>query len=157
MIRKLFHIALLLLAPMVFTGCTQPDGNIGKWFGSWYLEEMLIDGEVDQEYAADKTNGENHQVLVSFQGNVFNIGYLNASSIYGVWSYAGETLTLIASYNAGTGYVSPWFKPYPIVMHFPEGIEQLEITVTQLSSRTMQWQHIDPQGQLITYNFRKYP
>lgn len=155
--RNLFNIIILCLLAVICTGCTQPDGNIGDWFGSWYLEEMLIDGEIDSEYAEDKASNERLQILISFQSNVFNVAYLNGSAIFGTWSYAGETLTLIASYDAGSGNVSPYFDPYPIVMHFPKGVEELEITVTRLESRRMQWQRIDPQGRLITYNFKKYP
>lgn len=151
--KRFLFISLLVV---VLCGCTQNDGHIGPWFGSWHLESMLIDGETDDTYA-DLQAEDKMQVMVSFQGKVFNMGYIGGSEIYGSWSYAGETLTLVANYNAGSGYNSPNFNPYPIVMHFPRGIEQLEITVTAINSRTMQWQHIDPEGRLITYNFRKYP
>lgn len=155
-IKKIIRWAGSLCICLLLTGCTQPDGHIGKWFGSWYLEEMLINGETDEEYAANKEE-DIRQVLVSFQGNIFNMGYLNGSAIYGTWSYAGEILTLIANYNAGSGYVSPYFDPFPIVLHFPGDVEQVEITVTEIESRTMQWQLIDQNDRLITYNFRKYP
>lgn len=139
-----------------FAGCTQPDGHIGDWFGSWYLEEMLIDGETDTAYAENQKT-DRLQVMVNFQGNVFNMAYLNGNEIYGTWSYAGEILTLIATYNTGSGYNSEFFNPFPVVMHFPSGIEQIEIKVLELNRRTMQWQFIDTKGQLITYRFRKYP
>lgn len=141
---------------LLFPSCTQPDGNIGDWFGSWHLEEMLIDGELDQEYA---DYGENNrmQVMVSFQGNIFNMAILNGDEIYGTWSYAGEILTLIANYNSGSGHNSPYFDPFPKVLRFPADVEQVEITVTSITSRKMQWQLINQNGNLITYNFRKYP
>lgn len=154
-IKKTVYLLSLLLT-IFFTGCTQPDGNIGDWFGSWLLEEMLINGEIDNEYAESIKNNSG-QVMVSFQGKIFNMAYVGSSEIYGSWSYAGEVLTLIASYNAGSGYASPYFNPYPIVLHFPGDVEQVEITVTRISNRTMQWQLIDQNDRLITYNFRKYP
>lgn len=154
--KTTIKLLILCLTLGFFSGCTQPDGKIGDWFGSWYLEEMMIDGETDEDYASNKQE-DRLQVMISFQSNVFNIGYLNGSAIYGTWSYAGEILTLIAGYNSGSGYNSLYFNPYPIVMHFPAEIEELEITVTKLTGRIMQWQHTDTQGRLITYNFRKYP
>ena len=153
--KAILLTAILFTLPAV-TGCTQPDGYIGDWFGTWYLEEMLLDGEPDQVYADFKAKDE-HQVVVSFQANVVNFSYLNGSEIYGTWSYAGDTLTLISSYSSGAGHTSYWFDPYPIVMHFPSGQDQLEVTVTRLGSRAMQWQYVIPSGQLVTYNFRKYP
>lgn len=153
---KILIVPIVVLSVILLTQCTQPEGNIGKWFGSWYLEEMLINGSLDEEYASNKEEGK-LQVLVSFQGNVFNMSYLNGAAIYGTWSYSGEILTLVASYNAGGGYDSPDFNPYPVVLRFPEGIEQMEITVSYLYSRSMRWQLIDQEGNLITYNFKKYP
>lgn len=155
-LKKILFILLTLSLSLVFSSCTQPDGYIGKWFGSWYLEEMLINGEVDEEYAAYQQEGR-FQVMVSFQGNIFHMAYIGGQAIYGTWSYAGEVLTLVASYNAGSATNSPYFDPYPKVLHFPASIEQMEITVSQLYSKTMQWQIIDPEGRLVTYNFRKYP
>lgn len=161
-IQFILRSCILFLIFNLFTGCTQPDGYIGKWFGSWFLEEMLIDGEVDEEYEyylkeSTVAEGINRQVMISFHANVFNIGYLSTDEIYGTWSYAGETLTLVSSYHSGSGHNSPAFDPFPIVLHFPKGQEVMEIPVTKFTSDIMQWQLIDPEGRLITYNFRKYP
>lgn len=151
---------IFVFIAMMTGGCVQHDGYIGNWFGSWYLEEMLINGDVDQAYE-EAINREpvssRRAIMVSFQGNIFNMAYINGSEIYGTWSYAGEILTLVANYNAGGGSVSPYFNPYPIELHFPADEAQLEITVTEINGKTMQWQYIDQNGNLITYNFRKYP
>lgn len=158
--NKICAIGLVFITTLLLSGCTQHDGYIGNWFGSWYLQNMYIDGKIDQEYESYKDN-ENiynrREVMVSFQGKIFNMAYLEGNEIYGTWSYAGEILTLIANYNAGGGSVSPNFTPYPKVMHFPENQEQIEITVTAINGKTMQWQYIDQNGRLITYNFKKYP
>lgn len=143
---------LMLLTAILASGCTKHDGDIGEWFGSWHLEGMLINGEPDQEYADNRENDKN-QVMISFQGTIFQMAYLESSEMYGSWSYAGEVLTLIA----GKGYESPYFNPYPTVLHFPADVEQVEITVTYITGKTMQWQLIDQNGDLITYNWRKYP
>lgn len=150
--KTIINIAFMLLCTVISTGCTMHDGNIGEWFGSWHLEEMLIDGEIDREYADNRANDQK-QVMVSFQGTIFQMAYIESSELYGSWSYSGEVLTLIA----GKGYESPYFNPYPIVLHFPADVEQVEITVTHISGKTMQWQLIDQNGDLITYNWRKYP
>ena len=134
------------------TGCTKTDGDIGDWFGSWHLETILINGEEEASYS------ENPEIMFSFQGNIFNAAYMERSEIYGSWSYAGEVLTLIADYNAGGGAnLTHLFNPFPVVMHFPADVDKIEITVTEINSKTMQWQFINQNGNLLTYNFRKYP
>lgn len=152
--KKAITLLLAVIALFGCNSCTHLDGDIGDWFGSWLLEEILIDGKPDEAY--NPNHSEENLVMVSFQGKVFNMAYLDSSEIYGSWSYAGEILTLVASYNAGTND-SVNFNPYPKVLHFPEGEEQLEITVTYIKSKTMQWQYIDQNGNLLTYNFKKYP
>lgn len=153
---RYFVIAWLVPVAVLLGSCTQHDGNIEEWFGSWHLESIYIDGELDREYAANQEQ-DVRQIMISFQSGVFQMAYIGSSQIFGKWSYAGETLTLIADPNS-VGYINPaYLNPFPTVMYFPANVYQLEITVTELNGRTMQWQHIDPAGRLITYNFRKYP
>lgn len=150
--KKIIYIFITLSISLLFSGCTQPDGYIGKWFGSWHLESILIDGELDTNYP------EKQEIMFSFQGNIFNCGYMESVEIYGSWSYAGEILTLVASHHSGSGASLPqYFNPFPVAMHFPADVGQLEITVTSITNKTMQWQYIDQNGKLLTYNFRKYP
>lgn len=156
--RKIFRNVWMLAVVMMplLTGCTQPNGYIGNWFGSWYLEEILIDGEPDPEYGIS-ISSETKPIMVSFQGKVFNMAYIDAFEIYGSWVYAGETLTLNASYDNGSGSGASYFTPFPVAMHFPKGVDVIEVTVTKLEKRVMQWQYVDPEGQLLTYNFTKRP
>lgn len=150
----MYKLTLFGLAVVMFllSGCTKPDGDIGDWFGSWHLTSIMIDGEEEAAYS------ENPEIMVSFQGKVFNMAYIDRAEIYGSWSYAGEVLTLIAGYNAGGGSnIHYLFDPFPVVMHFPSDVEQIEITVTHIGRKSMQWQYIDQNGRLLTYNFRKYP
>ena len=153
---KIHKILIFSIALCLFASCMQHDGYIGKWFGSWYLEEMLVNGEIDEEYEDFKTR-DDRQVMVNFQSQLFNMAYINSSEIYGTWDYTDEILTLNSSYNAGSGYQSDYFNPYPTIMHFPAGVEILQIPVTKQNGRTMQWQYSDAEGNIRIYNFRKYP
>ena len=150
--KKLTKYLLLIMAGLFgLSSCTQPDGNIGEWFGSWHLEEIKINGETDEAYAA-KAN-----IMINFQGKIFDLAYIDGTEIYGQWSYAGEVLTLIAgTYGSGVDFPH-LFNPFPLPLHFPADVEQIEITVTYINGKTMQWQYIDQNGRLITYNWRKYP
>lgn len=147
---KTIKIFCLLIGVAIIGACTQPDGRIGDWFGSWHLEEMLIDGVEDPDYNGD--------IMVDFQGSIFHFAYIEKGEIYGKWSYAGEILTLIGGYNNGGELERPdLFNPFPTAMYFPADVTQLEITVNYINNKTMQWQYIDQNDRLITYNFRKYP
>lgn len=149
-------LAVIVLLPAALTSCLQKNGDIGPWFGSWYLEEILINGEPDAAYESNKANRQ-HEVMVNFQGDIFNMAYIGGSEVYGSWSYAGEILTLVASEGEGSGFNSPLFNPYPQVMHFPADEYMIEITVRSMTSKKMEWQYIDQNGRLLTYNFVKYP
>lgn len=147
--KKIFFTFLVGIMALC-TACTHTDGDIGPWFGSWYLEEILVNGEKESSYQKD--------IMISFQGDMFKFGYIDRAEIYGLWDYAGEILTLDASYNAGNGAdVDYLFNPFPVAMHFPADVDQVQITVTRIENSVMQWQYIDQNGRLLTYNFKKYP
>lgn len=153
--NRICHIILysiILALGMSLNSCTQYKINIGDWHGSWHLQEIYIDGELDKDYSV-KPN-----IMISFQRNLFNFAYIETLEIYGTWSYAGEILTLNAGYDAGAGAGNEqFFNPFPIVMGFSPGETEVEITVTKLTESAMQWQYIDRFGKLRTYNFKKYP
>lgn len=155
-LKKQYTVILAALGvfALAFQSCMQWDKTDENpaLFGSWHLLQIMINGAEDADYE------NNPNIMFSFQGKVFNAGNLDDAEIYGSWSYAGEVLTLIASYNAGSGYDKPdLFNPFPVALHFPAGVEQIEITITKIGKTSMQWQYIDQNGDLLTYNFKKYP
>ncbi len=48
-------ISTLLLASVfiLMTGCTHNDGDIGPWFGTWQLENVMIDDKPEEDYHHD--------------------------------------------------------------------------------------------------------
>lgn len=145
-------LSLLLLAVTSFTlqSCMQWNGDIGVWFGSWYLESMYVDGKSDPDY---KDN-----IMISFQGKIIDLAYIEVGESVGTWNYEKPELTLILGFDAGSGASLPQlFDPFPVSLHFPSGINEVKVNVTTINSKEMQWQYLSPQGALITYNFKKYP
>lgn len=43
------HITALCAA-LLLTACTHNGGDIGIWFGTWHVEEIVVDGVVDAYY-----------------------------------------------------------------------------------------------------------
>lgn len=150
-IKKSILSVFVFMLGSFLSGCTQADGYIGDWFGSWHLEEILINGEKDTNY--------NQDLLISFQGKIFKMVQMTpVADIYGAWEYEGEILTLDVSFKAGNSATNTqFFNPFPIQMYLPAGVDQVEITVTSINRKNMQWQYIDQNGDLLTYNLKKYP
>ena len=46
------HIAFipLLIIMLLISGCTQNNGEIDPWFGTWRLESLTCDGEPADDY-----------------------------------------------------------------------------------------------------------
>lgn len=143
-------IFLFIVSICSLQSCMQWNGDIGEWFGSWHLESIYIDGKLDESY---KSN-----VMISFQGKIINFGYLETGAILGSWEYNHSTLTLIAGYQAGSGASMPQlFDPFPVCMYFTPDEDVVQVNVSDMNKHKMQWQYVDAQGRVITYNFKKYP
>lgn len=150
-ISIVFAFITALMLPL-YTGCMQWDDTDGPFFGSWHLQTIDIDGQPDQTY------NSNPEIMISFAGQVFNLAYMERAEMYGTWVYGGEVLELNATYKAGNQATDTrFFNPYPLVMHFAEGQEIIQVSVTKVDKKTMQWQYEDLNGRLLTYNFKKYP
>lgn len=148
--RKILNGIFAVLLALCLQGCTQADGYIGDWFGSWHLEEVAIDGEPNESYDGS--------LIISFQGNLVKMTVIDRGDVFGTWEEAGETLTLNLSYGAGNAVHATWlFNPFPVMLLLPEGVDIIEMDVVTLKSKTMEWQYIDPDGRLLTYSFKKYP
>ena len=132
---KKTHLAiypLLLFVAVLFSGCTQPNGHIGKLFGSWSLVDMTCDGQAVS--LPDGAIG----ATASFQSSVTRF-----SLIYNVdeqksnmcsWVQTDDTLTFNFNHSsddseAGTGLYTP-----PAWTHF-EGLT-VRTTIVELKART---------------------
>lgn len=51
------HIAFipLLIIMLLTSGCTQNNGEIDPWFGTWRLESLTCDGEPSDDYHGQMT------------------------------------------------------------------------------------------------------
>lgn len=152
-------VMILCCVALLMQSCTQCDGDIGPWYGSWHIEAISIDGAEDVAY-----NGE---IIVSFQGKIFNMGYAAEFTVsneeFGTWVYAGDTLTLSLGYNNGdaSDVLLPngdkVFDPFPTPLHFASGEKTVTLKVLSNDGSKMCWQYTDPEGHLLTYSLRKYP
>lgn len=109
---RYFLIPLLL---MVLTGCTRNNGDIGKWFGKWQLQEMTIDGTVDEACSQGT-------YFWDFQNDIIRIDHISTNEYLhevrfcvGTWKQPSEN-TMILDFNHGYEMSNelhiPTDKPY---------------------------------------------
>lgn len=58
-------LILLCIAALLSTSCTQNNGNIGFWFGTWQCSEISVDGERQSDYTGN--------MFMKFQTDVCDI------------------------------------------------------------------------------------
>ena len=121
--KRLTYI-LLLAATLLLGGCTQNDGNIGDWFGTWRLAEIQIDGQPDESYAGN--------VVWKFHSDIVSIMTVDdaeheALPAWGTWSEAEGVLTLNFTYSDSDN-PNEWDKyTPPASTHIPAGITRIDV------------------------------
>jgi hypothetical protein len=91
------HIAYIitLAVALLATACTENNGDIGDFFGTWRVESYTADGVVQQGNDMYKVNA----TTFSFQSQVVMVNvvldeYGTNHTWYGSWSESGDVLTL---------------------------------------------------------------
>lgn len=149
--NRLSYLIILVAAILTLPGCTQNDGDIGPWFGTWRLEQILVDGADDEAY--------NHDIIWKFQSDVISMVVVDdathtAASTWGTWSEADNTLTLNFSYSDTANPAGSFKYSPPAATHLPPGISRLSII--SLSKGEITLGYIDQQGVTYTYKLAKH-
>ncbi len=89
-IAKISALLIISAVSIIFSSCTQNNGNIGELFGTWYVESIEINGE--------PSDGYNANIFFAFQSSATTMTqvyeYNVTNTIYGDWSREGDTLYL---------------------------------------------------------------
>ncbi len=137
-VKSLAAILLLMLS-----GCTQPGGNIGDYFGTWVIDTIEIDGENDAEYT--------RPVMISFQSSIFVIAMADAAELYGTWEETDSHLNLDGHRVLDGEHDN---AVYPPILGWGES-GPVSLLILEKSSKrlTLQWQ--SPDHRIYTYYLRK--
>lgn len=149
---KRIAAVLCLIATMALSACLRDNGNIGDWFGTWHLESMDVDGEVDADYNGD--------ILWKFQNNIIMISQVNdllhtSTDSFGTWIEDDGRLLLNFTYSddynpgGGTGIYAP-----PASIYLKPGISEMEIK--ELTSGKLILVYQASNDVVITYFFKKW-
>lgn len=150
---KNIALNILLLLPLLSfcSGCTHNNGDIGPLFGSWVLDEMTVDGKV-QDLGDDNT-------FIQFQGKVVMTKLIDDrhSLLFysvGSWERSGDELALDYTHyddksEPGTGQYS---APYWLL--FETNAVNI-VRIVSLNSKHMQLEYRTSDGKTAFYKFRK--
>lgn len=126
---------------MLISSCTQPGGQIGKWFGNWRSEEITVDGE---EMPSDTYN----PIMLAFQSSLFSMWSPGMSTLYGEWKDARGSIILQADPEAEPG------SHFPDAMGF-EDATTVELVILEINSKHLRLEWTSPRGEVWTYSFKK--
>lgn len=135
--------------------CTHNNGDIGDLFGTWKLEKITIDGEIDRGY------GDN--ILWKFQSSIIEMQQVNDAlhetfKSHGSWSRpeAGVLVldfTHIDNDNPEPG--SEVYSPLPAT-HLPSACK-INMDLLQLDGSKMKLRYIDSlTNEVYEYYFKKW-
>ncbi|MDE6453951.1 MAG: lipocalin-like domain-containing protein [Muribaculaceae bacterium] len=147
---RIVHLVIMCLA-IACGSCTHNDGDIGPLFGTWVLDEMSVDGTV-QELGPDHT-------FMQFQGAIALTKLIDdrhSLLAYCIGSWERDNNAIFIDYThrddntaAGEGqYSAPWW-----LLLTSNAINRLDII--SLDSKHMHLQHISTDGATVDYKFRK--
>lgn len=140
----------MLAAALILGACTQNDGHIGDWFGTWRLTAIETDGRPDPGYSGN--------VIWKFHSDIVAIIAVDdaehdAIPAWGTWSEADGVLTLNFTYSDADN-PNEWDKyTPPASTHIPAGITRLDIV--SLSTAGITLKYVAPDA-TYTYYLKKH-
>lgn len=143
-------IAIILC--FFIASCTQNNGNIGKYFGSWVLRSVTVNGSEQSLLPEGAKYG-----TMSFQGSVvrFLTVYSSdrASENYATWTEADNEIHFDFKNSnhetpAGTSIYAP-----PVWLGF--GTLNVSVKVTRLDNSHLDFERTDAEGHLWKYAFER--
>lgn len=146
--RKI-NLFLLGIVAILMASCTQNNGNIGFWFGTWQCTEITVDGEPEADY--------NENLFFKFQTNVCNIVFVSPhndfSQFFCEFKPQGDgTIILDCSHTSG---IDTW---HDYEFDIPEGIPFVKgenvLSYSKINSRNVKLTFAN-EGKTITYTLKK--
>ena len=136
----IYIISLFIL--LTLGSCTRNHGDIGIWFGTWYVEQITAGGT--------PVNVEGDHFF-QFQSKVFRVsrvsGHEQLIESFGTWEESEDGNTMTITY------------PYPATYYIQmPGLETHNtFTVTRTSSSEVKFTKSDMNGVTFTYQLKKQP
>lgn len=146
---------VLLIIALTFNACTHNNGDIGGLFGTWKLQSITIEGEIDSSY--------DNNVLWKFQSSIMSMIRANDSThnrleTWGTWSYANDDTQLELNFthtdNDNPKPGSTKYSPLPETYLPKSTIFTLDILNLNGSEMVLLYHSTD--GKEYRYKFKKW-
>lgn len=135
-------VLIMVMSTLVISlsSCRHPDGNIGHLLGNWQIEKIEVDGTPLSDYKGN--------IMISFQGELFLLAYIDGLETFGTWSDTDDSFNLRADYNAGAA------KEWPKELGFGSD-RVLSFDLLEKKSKQMTWRRVNFEGKVYTYYLKK--
>ncbi|MBR5331977.1 MAG: lipocalin-like domain-containing protein [Muribaculaceae bacterium] len=155
--KTLSRIILIITALISLNACTHNNGDIGHLFGTWKLNEITANGELDSVYA------EADNVLWKFQSSVMSM--IRANDVthsrfesWASWEYTdNETRIALNFTNTDDNNTNPGasiYSPLP-EMHMPKACI-VYVDIITLSHKEMVLRYTSEDGVEYIYRFKRW-
>lgn len=138
---------LIGFALLLTVGCTQNNGNIGIWFGTWQVTQIAVDGEPQKDY--------DNNMFFKFQANVCDIITVLPHNVY--YQHFAEftevdSKTIIVDFSH-TDEWNPVEFDAPLSSFLENGKNILKVTKHNNRKLTLTLQTAE--GSTVTYSLKK--
>lgn len=150
--HNIYYTVLCLIVIVMSTiSCTRNNGDIGEYFGTWKLEKITIDGEIDADYDGN--------MFWKFQSTVFCMQmvdeYHGSDTRWGTWRETANMLTLDFTHHDNNNPVgAPIYSPFEQSYLPSESV--VNLTIVAMLGSAMLLEYIDDTGRIIKYNLKKW-
>lgn len=140
---------LAVLAVMVVTGCTN-NGDIGPYYGTWTLDRMTVDGEVDSGYE--------HNISWAFQNNILRITtvsvYHDEDARFATWEETDSGRILRVNFRNSADGIPEGEAGYapPPQLHLPKD-RVIDFKIARMDGSKMELLYTADSGEVIAYYF----
>lgn len=134
-------MAIAAVVALVAAGCTHNNGDIGRWFGLWKVENITVNGSNDSNYTGN--------IFFAFQNTTFEQKQVHAdqgvTQMIGEWREEGDMLTI----------TFPFDRYYPIDGYMQGGGKENHLTVGG-NGKHLQLTLTTKAGATVVYFLEKY-
>lgn len=153
--KTLINVVALWALALALAGCTHNNGDIGDLFGTWKLEKMMIDGDIDTDYDGD--------IVWKFQSSIIEMQqvdgiYHETFNSFGTWTRPADGVLKLDFTHTDTDHPSPGFDKYsPLQSTRLPRAQVIELDVLELNGSKMRLRYIDASASMtIEYYFKKW-
>lgn len=155
--KTILHLITLIAISLSFNACTHNNGDIGDLFGTWKLQSITINDDLDSVYQS-KNN-----IFWKYQASIISMLQVNDTThsrieSWGTWKYVNDGKCIEYNFthtdNNHPQIGSEYYSPLPDT-HLPKGCIFI-LDILNISGDNMSLKYISDDGKQYIYKFKKW-